>query len=605
MSRRGSSMPPPPPPPAAILYPPPPENMPDGWGAVYSSSNGRQYFVNRLTGRTTWDVPTVSGAEEEKFIRPIRNRNRSVRSELRFSDDPDRVQREKEWYREDELHRQTARSRISPSQFGEADPRRYVSGNFFRNIGIHFPQDGRVNLYSKSFAYFKRTIKEQGIFCEKMNDAEVLDIAADLFVYDPRMNLDPIKNTVPVDEYRAELESIRQLHLRYMKQPPSVVDNLIDHMDRPKDISVTVTLWKMLTYAKIIQGRCEGTCRIDREDPREQSKAGSMIVSAKQKRITKTTCGFTAPSIAIATLFLQVMGSEFLDAFRKHSKCSVKTKSRSRSKTPKGMVRGVHDIKTIYNDEMLSQRLAAFDRTLTVDEPRLYAKLNTVINQLYDNNRKYKTGIHYMNSKRPDLFVYSGLKLGINIISVVQSGVTVHHSFIYNMGVVSVIMDSWAHGNHRGYIFGRELVTRMWVTAELEALLNNLHPGHPRSFPSMKNALIRVFLAPHPDNITHYPQFVPDAVSKSEVNLYFDEIKKNDELYNHTDFTIISINQNFLMTVFSFNFGFTNDILFGGGGIGRSLPPPPSLKSKSSSSSSLKKRRRRSRRGVTHKKMIK
>ena len=582
MSRSGSSMP-----------PPPPANMPAGWSAVYSSSHGRQFFVNSLTGRTTWDLPTVAGAEEEKFIRPIRNRNRSVRSEMHFSDDAERAQREKEWYREDELHRQTARSRISPSQFGEADPRRYVSGNFFANIGIHFPQDGRVNLSSKSFAYFKRTIKEQGIFCEKMSDAEVLDIAADLFVYDPIMNVDPIINKVPVDEYHAELDSIRRLHLGHIQQHPSVVDNLIDHMDRPKNISISVTLWKMLTYAKTIQGRCEGTCAIRREDPTEQSKAGSMIVSAKQKRSTKTTCGFTAPSIAIATLFLQVMGSDFLDAFRKHSKCSVKTKSRSRSKTPVGVVRGVHDKKTIYTDEMLSQRLAAFDKTLTVDEPRLYAKLNTVINQLYDNNKKYKTGIYYMNSKRPDLFVYSGLKLGINIISVVvQSGVTVHHSFIYNMGDVSVIMDSWAHGDHSGYIFGRELVTRMWVTAELEALLNNLLPGHPRSFPSMKNTLVRVFLAPHPDNITHYPQFVPDAVSKSEVNLYFDELRKNDELYNHTDFTIISINQNFLMSIFSFNFGFTNDILFGGGGL------PPSLKSKSLSSSSLKKRRRR-----THKKI--
>ena len=246
---------------------------------------------------------------------------------------------------------------------------------------------------------------------------------------------------------------------------------------------------------------------------------------------------------------------------------------------------------------MLSQRLAAFDRTLSVDEPKLYAKLNTVINQLYDNNKKYKTGILYMNSKRPDLFVYSGLKLGINIISVVQSGVTVHHSFIYNMGNVSVIMDSWAHGNHRGYIFGRELITRIWVTTELEALLNNLHPDHPRTFPDTKHALIRVFLAPHADNITHYPQFVPDAVSKSEVNLYFAELKKNDELYNHTDFTIISINQNFLMATFSFNFGFTNDILFGGG-IGRL---PLSLKSKLKSAS-LKKRRRHSRRITTHRK---
>jgi hypothetical protein len=258
---------------------------------------------------------------------------------------------------------------------------------------------------------------------------------------------------------------------------------------------------------------------------------------------------------------------------------------------------------TIYSDAMLSQRLAVFDRTLTVDEPRLYAKLNTVINQLYDNNRKYKTGIQYMNSKRPDLFVYSGLKLGINIISVVQSGVTVHHSFIYNMGDVSVIMDSWAHCNHRGYIFGRELITRVWVTAELEALLNNLHPGRPRSFTGMKNALIRVFLAPHMDNMGHYPPFAPNAVSQSDRKLYLDELGKNDQMYDRTDYTIISINQNFLMTVFSFNFGFTNDILFGGGGgggIGRSLLR--SLKSKLKSAS-LKKRRRRSRRGVTHKKI--
>jgi hypothetical protein len=525
---------------------------------------------------------------------------------LRFSDDPDRAQREKEFYMDDEARRETARSRISPSQFEEADPRRYVSGNFFRNIGIHFPQDGRVEPLSKSFAYFKRTIKEQGIFCEKMSDAEVLDIAADLFIYDPDMNVDPITNKVPVHEYRAELESIRLLHLGPIQQDESVVDNLIDHMDRPRNISISVTLWKMLLYAKTIQGRCEGTCRIEREDPREQSKAGSMIVSAKQKRITKTVCGFTAPSIAVATLFLQVMGSEFLDAFRKHSKCSVKTKSRSRSKTPDGVVRGVHNKTTIYNDVMLSQRLAAFDRTLSVDESRLYAKLNTVINQLYDNNRKYKTGIKYMYLKRPDLFVYSGLKLGINIISVVQSGVTVHHSFIYNMGDVSVIMDSWAHCDQHGYyVFGREVVTRIWVTSDLELMLNNLRPDRSRTYPTMKNSLVRVFLAPHADNITHYPQFAPNAVSQSERDIYFNELRKNDQMYDHTDYTIISINQNFLMSIFSFNFGFTNDILFGGGGgIDRSLlflPLLPSLKSKSPS---LKKReRRRRRRAITHKKI--
>jgi hypothetical protein len=167
------------------------------------------------------------------------------------------------------------------------------------------------------------------------------------------------------------------------------------------------------------------------------------------------------------------------------------------------------------------------------------------------------------------------------------------------MGNVSVVMDSWAHGNHRGYIFGRELITRIWVTAELEALLNNLHPDHPRTFPGTKHALIRVFLAPHRDNTSYYPQFAPsDVVSDRSRKLYWDEIDANDKMYNHTDFTIISINQNFLMTTFSFNFGFTNDILFGGGGIGRSLLR--SLKSKLKSAS-LKNRRRR-RHATTHKK---
>ena len=59
------------------VSPPPPANLPTGWGARYSDSHGRQYFVNLLTGRTTWDLPTVTAAEEEKFMRPIRNRNRT------------------------------------------------------------------------------------------------------------------------------------------------------------------------------------------------------------------------------------------------------------------------------------------------------------------------------------------------------------------------------------------------------------------------------------------------------------------------------------------------------------------------------------------------
>ena len=567
-----------PPPAPYVLLPPPPSNVPTGWGSYYSHEHGRFFFVNSLTNRSTWDIP-VATAEHDKFIFPIRNR--SVRSEL-----------EKAKLEEDETRGQIARSKISPHKFEEADPRRYVSGNFFANIGIHFPEYGYVTPSSSSFAYFKRIIKEQGIFCEKMDDAEVLDIATNLFVYDARMNIDSATDTITDQEYRAEHEAIRRM-LTTLYYTQSDEDKIILLMD-----TTSVLLWRMLRCAKEIQKQCEGTSRIDREDPTQKTKHGSMIVSTKWKRCTITTCGFTAPAIAVATLFLQVMGSDFLNAFRKHSKCSVKTKARSRSKTPDGTGKGVHGKITIYNDEILSKRLAAFDKTLSVYEPRLYAKLNTVINQLYDTNAKYKTGIQYMNSKRPDLFVYSGLKPGINIISVIgKSGVTIHHSFIFNMGYVSVIMDSWAHGNHAGYLFGRELLTRIWVTNELEPMLDNLRPDRTRTFPEMKKTLIQVFLAPHMDNITRYPEIAQS--SDKEMELYLAELAKNDKTYDSTDYTIISINQNFLMTIFSFNFGFTNDILFGGSNRG---------KIKSKSLSSLKKRRlhsRSRRRHATHKKMIK
>jgi hypothetical protein len=442
-------------------------------------------------------------------------------------------------YEEEEQSREEMRSRISPgTTVGDRDPRRYVSGNFFVNIGIHFPQNGRVTPESKSFAYFKRTIKEQGIFCEKMDDAEVLNITAELFTYNPRMNIDPIKNKISSKEYQFELDYFRHAYRHTMS--PSSIDAFIERFDKPKNISVNLLMWKMLLYAKLIKERCEGTCKIEREDPRNQFNPGM-------------------------TLFLQVMGSDFLDAFRKHSKCSVKTMV-SRSKSPEG-VRAKHDKKIIYSDEMLAERLNIFDKTLSVDEPRLYAKINTVINQLYDQNNKYKTGIDYMNRKRPDLFKYSGLKMGVNIVSVVQTGVTIHHSFIYNMGEVSVVMDSWAHG--RQYmLFGREMATRIWLTEELEQYLNNLHPDRPRKHEDMKATLLRVFLAPHIDNLRYYPQFLPRPVETREIlderSLYWNEMVKNDEMYNLTDYTIISINQNFLMTTFSFNFGFTKDILFGG-----------------------------------------
>ena len=110
MSRSGSTSMPPPPPPRAR---PPPPPLPPGWIPDYSDQYDRWYFVNPLTARSTWDLPVVT-AENDKFIFPIRNRNRSVRSELRFSEDPERAHREKERYREDETPRQAMRSRISP-----------------------------------------------------------------------------------------------------------------------------------------------------------------------------------------------------------------------------------------------------------------------------------------------------------------------------------------------------------------------------------------------------------------------------------------------------------------------------------------------------------
>lgn len=534
---------------------PPPPTIPQGWRPQYSDEHKQWYFVNTLTGRSTWDIPSVS-VEDDKFMFPIRNQYRSFRTPLSLT------HHEKDLFRDDEMFREHMRSRISPySMFGVNDPKMYVSGNFFVNIGIHFPINGNVLPHSKEFAYFKRTIKEQGIFCEKMNESEVLDIPAELFTYNPYMNIDPVKNTISSQEYRSTIESIRRRYASVM--PPASIENLIANMDIPEGISVTVILWKMLLYAKTIQERCEGMCRIDREDPREQSKPGSLVISTKQKQITNTTCGFTAPSVAVATIFLQVMGSDFLDTFRKHSKCSVKASS-SRSRAPHRYVK-----KIIYNDEMLTERLALFDKTLSIDEPRLYAKINTVVNQLYDNNHKYKTGINYMGLKRPDLFNYTKLHIGVNIISVVHlhSRITVHHSFIYNMGNVSVVMDSWAHGTEKGYIFGREMITRLWITSELEHYLNNLHPQRTRTHQGIKNTLIRVFLAPHMENIQYYPQFLPSPYPEDDQRrrLYINEMVKNDQLYSHDDYVIISINQNFLMTIFSFNFGFTNDILFGGG----------------------------------------
>ena len=74
---------------------PPPHNLPAGWDSYYSAEYSRLYFVNPLTGRSTWDIPTVS-AHDDKFLFPIHNRDRSIRTPLPLS------HKEKKLYEEEE-----------------------------------------------------------------------------------------------------------------------------------------------------------------------------------------------------------------------------------------------------------------------------------------------------------------------------------------------------------------------------------------------------------------------------------------------------------------------------------------------------------------------
>jgi hypothetical protein len=125
-------------------------------------------------------------------------------------------------------------------------------------------------------------------------------------------------------------------------------------------------------------------------------------------------------------------------------------------------------------------------------------------------------------------------------------------------------MDSWAHGNQQGFLFGRDIIKRIWLTHELIPLLARLSPDSKRNKPDVKDTLKRVFLAPCIDNITYYAPGNIDTDDQSRTNFVMTELAANDANLELYDYTIISINQNFLMFIFIFNFGFTNDILFGG-----------------------------------------
>jgi hypothetical protein len=454
--------------------------------------------------------------------------------------------------------------------------KQFISGNFFQNIGIQFEPD--FDHKPELFAYFKKKIKEQQIFCSGMTDSDMSELIPSLFTYRADMNM----NTVIHHEGQV-LKSPTGQHLD-RSQTGEILDSIDTLLKEDtkvnqsakaeilkvfRDSTSNMLIWKMLLYSKNLQEKIEGTCTIQSPIQSVNSqldKAGLLAVSYKEKERTKTTCGFTAPTMAITTLFLQVMGSDILWIFSKNAKCSNRSRSSSgfhdRGPPPPGPPPPPPEV--IYNDQMLSSRLSFFD--LSMDNSQLYAKLNNAISQLYDNNKKYKTGIQYMKDRRPDLFVYNGLNPGINIISIVADGTTtVHHCFIYNMGDISIVMDSWAHGTGRGFLFGRDIITRIWLTRDLIPLLDRMNIAAAKNRTDVKDTLIRVFLAPHMINREYY---APDKMTGYRLTDEFvlSELTANDANLERFDYTIISINQNFLMFIFIFNFGFTQDTLFGGRG---------------------------------------
>jgi hypothetical protein len=335
-------------------------------------------------------------------------------------------------------------------------------------------------------------------------------------------------------------------------------------------------IWKQLLYALELASRCEGTsCEIYQPQALsgQQTKPGMMIVTGRFMKETSTTCGYTAPGVAVCMLFLQIMGSPLIYDFIIHSKQCIGGPRIDTTRVVEERNRRIDldivDIADIVidNDDTLIDKLLLYDDIIMLpNSPKLYERLNTVISQLYDSHQDYQTGINYMFNKRPDLFQYTGLKPGINIISIHANmeppGYTIHHSFIYNIGSVSVVIDSWAHSNMQWeYIVGREATPRIWDTQMLSELLEVLNPACPsRNIHSLEEVMLKVFLAPHLSNIDYY---VTSDMTEPQRQLIHQEIAQIDTgAYMY--YQILSTNQNFIMTTFLFNFDFTAHILFGG-----------------------------------------
>ena len=571
----------------------PAQRLPEGWELHLDSSSGnRPFYLNIPTGKSEWKLPTreALNPKQRKFVSqflsvddaPVNvgdappDAGRLARIPLSSQDVNQDIER---------LYQSRQRS-ISPPRYRypHISFKQFISGEFFQNIGLQFEPDFERN--PELFAYFKKKIKEQQIFCSDMTDSDMSELIPSLFTYRADMNMNTVIHyqgqvlKVPTGQHLDEsqtheiLASIDSLLEEDTKVDESKKAQILQVF---RDSTSNMLIWKMLLYSKNLQERIEGTCTIQSpiQSVNSQSdKVGYLAVSYKQKERTKTTCGFTASTMGITTLFLQVMGSDILWIFSNNAKCSNRSRSSSgfhdRGPPPPGPPQPgppPPPPEVIYNDQMLSSRLSFFD--LSMDNSQLYAKLNNAISQLYDNNKKYKTGIQYMKDRRPDLFVYNGLNPGINIISIVADGrTTVHHCFIYNMGDISIVMDSWAHSSAaRGFLFGRDIITRIWLTRDLIPLLDRMNIAAARNRTDVKDTLIRVFLAPHMINREYY---APDKMTGTGYRLTDEfvssELTANDANLERFDYTIISINQNFLMFIFIFNFGFTQDTLFGGRG---------------------------------------
>jgi len=176
-------------------------------------------------------------------------------------------------------------------------------------------------------------------------------------------------------------------------------------------------IWKQLLYALELASRCEGTsCEIYQPQALsgQQTKPGMMIVTGRFMKETSTTCGYTAPGVAVCMLFLQIMGSPLIYDFIIHSKQCIGGPRIDTTRVVEERNRRIDldivDIADIVidNDDTLIDKLLLYDDIIMLpNSPKLYERLNTVISQLYDNHHDYQTGINYMFNKRPDLFQYT------------------------------------------------------------------------------------------------------------------------------------------------------------------------------------------------------